>query len=569
MSLALTIHPLDNDLNMYGELDAGSAYSLSGHVSLSVTSPYSFFEARKTARLLLQSVSLTFEGQSEIFTPSTGYSSLRLCSITRELAPSTPIELSNEGHEEDADPCVWNIIFNLPIPGWLPATTALGIEEIGVRYALYATAKFTNLDEEQTPATWSIASLCAPFRSRIKSSYAQTSVNICRFISAPKSEATELSLLNYLVNSTPTAPSNPEADVDRIPAGVLSKIQVLASVPEYLDVNSNALPLTLRLRTKDLVEEECKKLQVTEVEVDIVQQEKCRYRPTRAYLSRFPVPAKDLQPPNVPLLEPHPVSFIYDAGLFSSSPSSECATRTFSLLPAEESGKYKLDDQNYVFAGDATPGALPTWYTMDTTLPFVQRSTSRWAKYDSDEAEHEALEWAGPKELRPTSSGPLYSVTHEVSISLTCTYDLKGKGGPVVRERLSFKVPLTFGKVAPRLVWAPVLVDSSENAPILTPAPGSSGAPNLPAYTELYDADGERRVDYSTPLPLYTPRSSTSLSTTSAEGQPIDVSVPSANEATTTNVNAYHGVNIDGDAEKRHTAVLLQDVDVEGSDLAL
>jgi hypothetical protein len=82
-----------------------SAYSLSGHISLSVTSPYSFFEARKTARLLLQSVSLTFEGQSEIFTPSTGYSSVRLCSITRELAPSTPIELSNEGHEEDVDPC--------------------------------------------------------------------------------------------------------------------------------------------------------------------------------------------------------------------------------------------------------------------------------------------------------------------------------------------------------------------------------------------------------------------------------------------------------------------------------
>jgi len=121
MSLALTILPLSNDLHMYGDLDAGyllsypsliqalispsSAYSLSGHISLSVTSPYSFFEARKTARLLLQSLSLTFEGQSEIFNSSTGYSSLRLCSITRELAPSDPIELSNEGHEEDADPC--------------------------------------------------------------------------------------------------------------------------------------------------------------------------------------------------------------------------------------------------------------------------------------------------------------------------------------------------------------------------------------------------------------------------------------------------------------------------------
>ena len=274
-----------------------------------------------------------------------------------------------------------------------------------------------------------------------------------------------------------------------------------------------------------------------------------------------------MQPPILPLLDPHPVSYVYDACLFPSDQSSESVCRTFSLLHAEESGKYKLGDHNYVFAGDAAPGALQTWYTMDTTLPFVQRSTSHWAKYDSDEAEREALEWAGPKELRPTCTGPLYSVTHDVSISLTCTYDLKGKGGPVAKERLSFKVPLTFGKVAPKLVWAPVLVDTAENAPILTVPPGSSCATTLPTYTELYDADGERRVDHSTPLPRYTPRPSTaSLSTTSAEAQLVDVSVPFPSGATATNVNAYHDIN--GDVEKRHTSVLLQDVDVEESNLA-
>ena len=153
----------------------------------------------------------------------------------------------------------------------------MGIEQIGIRYALYATATFTNLDEEQPAATWSLSSLCAPFRSRVKSAYAQTSVNLCRFVSAPKCETTEPSILNFLVNSTPTTPSKQAADQDRIPLGVLCKIQVLASVPEYLDVDENALPLTLRLRTKGLDEEECKKLQVTEVEVDIIQQEKCQY----------------------------------------------------------------------------------------------------------------------------------------------------------------------------------------------------------------------------------------------------------------------------------------------------
>jgi len=277
-----------------------------------------------------------------------------------------------------------------------------------------------------------------------------------------------------------------------------------------------------------------------------------------------------MQPPNLPLLDPHPVSYICDAGLFVSDQSSGSVSRTFSLLPGEESGKYKLDDHNYVFAGDAAPGALQTWYTMDTTLPFVQGSTSRCAKYDSDEAEREALEWAGPKELRQTCTGPLYTVTHGVSISLTCTYDLKGRGGPVAKERLSFKVPLTFGRVAPKPVWAPVLVDTLENAPILTVAPGSSGATTLPTYTELYDADGERRVDHSTPLPRYTPRpSTTSLSTTSAEAQLVDVLVPFPSGATATNVDAYLDVNsITGDVEKSHTAVLLQDVDVEESNLA-
>lgn len=169
---------------------------------------------------------------------------------------------------------VWNIIFNLPIPGWLPATTSIGIEEIGVRYALYATARFTNVDEEQN-TSWTISTLCAPFRSRVKTVEAREPITLRRFISPPKPEATEVPILNYLVNSTPSY-STEQVDDDRIPADVLSKIQVLASVPEFVDVKGDVLPLTLRLRTKDLSEEHCKRIQVTDVQVDILQQEKCR-----------------------------------------------------------------------------------------------------------------------------------------------------------------------------------------------------------------------------------------------------------------------------------------------------
>ena len=118
MALSIAIQPFSPTLDMYGESDprylfpcisyscfrfnSSAAYSLSGHVSISLLSSFSLFDRPNITRLLLKSIYLTFEGQSEVFTPSTGYSSLRLCSVTRELAPSEPIELSNENSSE---PC--------------------------------------------------------------------------------------------------------------------------------------------------------------------------------------------------------------------------------------------------------------------------------------------------------------------------------------------------------------------------------------------------------------------------------------------------------------------------------
>ena len=98
---------------------SSAAYSLSGHVSISVSSSHSLFNHRSTVRLLLHSLSLTFEGQSEIYTPCTGYSSLRLCSVTREFAPSKPTELSSE---DSGETCT------------LPIHPQLKINLSGIRY---------------------------------------------------------------------------------------------------------------------------------------------------------------------------------------------------------------------------------------------------------------------------------------------------------------------------------------------------------------------------------------------------------------------------------------------------
>ena len=167
------------------------------------------------------------------------------------------------------------MVFNLPIPGWLPATSSNGVEDIGVRYGLYAEAKFINLGDNTSHA-WSFATLCSPFRSRVKSTNAQKGIVLRRFVSRSEdvSESSTSSTLTYLVNSRST--SQPVSDKPKFPAEVLSKIQVLATVPDYVDVEADHFPLVVRVRTKDLEAAECRKIQLTSMTTDVIQREKCR-----------------------------------------------------------------------------------------------------------------------------------------------------------------------------------------------------------------------------------------------------------------------------------------------------
>lgn len=299
-----------------------------------------------------------------------------------------------------------------------------------------------------------------------------------------------------------------------------------------------------------------------------------------------------MQPPNLPLRDPHPLSAIYDVGLYIAPEYGQPIYRTFSLLPEQESGRYFLGVDNYVFVGDAAApeNGNQTWYTMDTTIPFVHhRQSNVCHRYDTEEVQREGLVWAGPMELKPHANGPLYSVLHEILISLTCTYDLEGRGGPVARERLTFKIPLTFANVAPRLSRSvtPQMSRAVSPEPLMA---------SLPVYSSLYDSNGDRRIDYSTPLPLYTPRhveeQSTpadsvplidlspepmqrSISTTStivsdasisdasivASGPSLSTSASTPTGGNTT-VSAYRKENgVYDDVEKRHTAVVVQQPD--------
>jgi hypothetical protein len=169
---------------------------------------------------------------------------------------------------------VWNVVFNLPIPGWLPATTNYGIEDVGVRYGLYAEATFINIDDNRSNP-WSFATLCSPFRSRVKSVDTQKHILLRRFVSHSEDTSDpSSSTLTYVVNSPVT--DKPASGKPQFPAEVLSKIQVLASVPDYVDVEGDHLPIAVRMRTKDLEAVECRKIKVTSITTDVIQREKCR-----------------------------------------------------------------------------------------------------------------------------------------------------------------------------------------------------------------------------------------------------------------------------------------------------
>jgi hypothetical protein len=110
----------------------------------------------------------------------------------------------------------------------------------------------------------------------VKSVDAQKRILLRRFVSRSEdvSESSTSSTLTYLVNSNST--DKPASGRPQFPAEVLSKIQVLASVPDYVDVESDHFPIIVRIRTKDLEATECRKIQVTSITTDVIQREKCR-----------------------------------------------------------------------------------------------------------------------------------------------------------------------------------------------------------------------------------------------------------------------------------------------------
>jgi hypothetical protein len=247
-----------------------SAYSLSGHISLSLTGSHSLFERRRAkTRILLRSLVITFEGQAELVTREANYSALRLCTISKELVSKTTIELSNEGHEGGEDqegPCIWHIMFDLPIPGWLPASDLYGDCRQGLsgtQYNLYASAQFSNVDS--LGPSW-VSALCPPsFFPRNNVLHAEHRKIMLNRFSLPANRPA------YYAVSLTAGGLRPEDNPHPVPADIVSKVELLASVPDGISLDQEKFPFSLSIRTSSLSESQAAKLRVTQFSLELQQ----------------------------------------------------------------------------------------------------------------------------------------------------------------------------------------------------------------------------------------------------------------------------------------------------------
>ncbi|TCD66182.1 hypothetical protein EIP91_001676 [Steccherinum ochraceum] len=512
MSVSIEIVPFADSLDMYGEPDRSAAYSISGHVVISMSNKSFLFPRRRAFRLLLRSLVVTFEGQSELLAHETTYSAVRLCAISQELAPGEPIELNAEDNDDMDKPCTWNVVFNLTVPGWLPPSSIFGdIQtggETGTRYALHASAKFESVDD-CSASTW-LSTLCNPFRfSPLRTVKApKCPITLNRFMSTPYHASSSTSLFplaNYHVSAQPEARDEDDSSA-RIPPHILSGLRVVCSVPEHVGTDEDTVPFSLRLRTTGLPEEDCKRLRVTEFAVDLEQHERYCTQPSTSYCAQYPVPPRREQPPFKPLLSAHPVHSLYELGVAPYPPPRHVLARAFSIMPDDLSGRYTLAGNGYVFTQDAHAGDNVTWYSLSTNIPVSHEDI----QVDKD--------WRARRRLRSSGQSPLFDVNHRLLVTVVCTYDLIDGNEPVrATERLNFCVPLRFVRVPPP---SPSASRTSSPSPMGFCSPSSSGrtspcelplpslpyAQSLPAYSQLFDSNGDRKIDYSVPLPLYTPR---------------------------------------------------------------
>ncbi|KAI0312383.1 hypothetical protein OF83DRAFT_1146515 [Amylostereum chailletii] len=475
MSVTIKIKPYTSSLDMHGVPDESNSYSLSGQV-LVTPSPSAWLPRRRP--IFLQSLVLTFDGQTELVGP--GYSGIRLCSISEELVKGRPIEVSSDAHEDPNKLSGWEFTFDLRIPGWLPATEVFGLDAAaGVHYGLYATAQLSPVED---PAPSMLSSICAPvFLSKTIVKAPRCDIIVNRFHIPPSNPPSPDKLYPYVEHLIPRFTLSEHQGGLRIPKALISKVQVKVAIPKHIPVEQSRFPIVLRLSAPEMSTEDASKFTVTDFTMQVEQIETYRTAPR----SRFPVSPPCDQPPNTPLRNPHPLSHAYELGLIHY-PSNWTVDHSFDLLPDGIPVLYNIDRAKEVFTR-TKPGDPWTWFNMGMELPFMHRQYL---------AEAEGGSWLGPRVIRPSSQSPRLTVSHALHFTLMC----RNEGKRPAFERVTFSLPLNFIRTSAP-AGRPVMPSPSTT----TRYTGPHTSLVLPGYSQLYDRNGDRKVDGRDQLPAYSP----------------------------------------------------------------
>jgi hypothetical protein len=201
------------------------------------------------------------------------YTAVRLCSISKELGSKTTVELSN-----GKQPCTWHVTFDLLVPGWLPASDQYGDCRqgySGTQYNLYATMEYTDLEDTSFGSSL-VSTICTPFSSKTKVVHAERcGITLNRF-AFPLPSPTSRMPAFYSV--TPNAEAlRLEDDPNPIPVHIVSKVELLASVPEYINLEDEKFPFAISLRASSLSESEAAKLHISHMSLELQQVDEYTY----------------------------------------------------------------------------------------------------------------------------------------------------------------------------------------------------------------------------------------------------------------------------------------------------
>lgn len=176
---------------------------------------------------------------------------------------------------KDDPASTWNFTFNIPVPGWLPQTSTFGNDQYGpagTRYALFAEAQYVLLGQGPVSG-FSLSSLQSLLTSKervIRATHVE--VNVQRFVLPPISKENPAEPMEvFPVQRHTIKPNGKDTGFKfhgKIEAKIMQRIEVMAYVPEHINIHDSYFKLSVLLRASKLTPEQRELLKVEEFIID-------------------------------------------------------------------------------------------------------------------------------------------------------------------------------------------------------------------------------------------------------------------------------------------------------------